>query len=166
MPPGNGPVLALGVEEVWARLLRFVGHWTHFGYGLFIVEDSRTGELIGEVGCAHFRRGVAADFDVVPEAAWRVSASRRRQGIALEAMQGALEWFEQTLHVTRTVCMIHPSNVPSLQVAARLGYLEFKRALHKDRTVVLLERQHAAGPPSVELGLINPPHPGLRREDE
>jgi len=140
MLPGNGPVLALTREESWARLLRFLGHWGHFGYGLFLVEDAHTGELIGEVGCAHFCRGVDARFDSVLEGAWRIAASRRRQGIALEAMQAALGWLEQTVHTERTVCMIHPSNGPSLHVAARLGYQEFLRAPYKERTVILFER--------------------------
>src|SRR5690242_6701784 len=84
MPAGNGPILALTAEEAWARLLRFIGHWQHFGYGLFIVEDVNTGELIGEVGCAHFRRGMDARFEAAPEGAWRILSSRRRQGFAVE----------------------------------------------------------------------------------
>lgn len=138
MPPGNGPVLSLTREECWARLLRFVGHWNHFGYGLFLVEDVHSGELIGEVGCAHWQRGVSERFDAALEAAWRISMSRRRKGIALEAMQTVLGWLEQTRQVERTVCMIHPSNAPSLQVAARLGYQQYARAPYQDRAVLLL----------------------------
>jgi RimJ/RimL family protein N-acetyltransferase len=96
--------------------------------------------LIGEVGYAHFQRGVHADFDTGLEGAWRVAASWRRQGIALEAMQTALEWVDRTVRAERTVCMIHPSNGPSLKVAARLGYREFTRTHYKGGTVALFER--------------------------
>jgi RimJ/RimL family protein N-acetyltransferase len=136
--PGAMPPLT--VEEAWARLLRFVGHWSHFGYGLFIVEDCLTGELIGEVGYAHFQRGVHPDFDTALEGAWRVAVSRRRQGIALEALQTALAWIDQRVHAERTVCMIHPTNGASLKVAARLGYREFTRTRYKNGTVALFER--------------------------
>jgi RimJ/RimL family protein N-acetyltransferase len=137
---GPGPELSLSAEDVWARLLRFVGHWSHFGYGLFIVEELSSGDLVGEVGFAQFHRGVGERFDSAPEAAWRILASRRKHGIAGEAMQAAIVWLEQTLRSERTVCMIHPGNTPSLNVATRLGYLEFARAPYKGWSVVLLER--------------------------
>lgn len=140
MAAAPGPNLSLNPEEVWARLLRFVGHWAHFGYGLFLVEDFESHELIGEVGFAHFHRGMGARFDAVPEAAWRVLARRRKRGIAVEGMQAAISWFEQTVRPERTVCMIHPSNAASLTVAGRLGFHEFERAPYKERTVILLER--------------------------
>jgi RimJ/RimL family protein N-acetyltransferase len=135
------PNMALSAEEAWARLLRFIGHWQCFGYGLFVVEALGSGELIGELGCAQFKRHLGDErFDTVPEAGWRVVSSRRRQGIAIEAMQAVLQWLEQTMCATRTVCMIHPDNVASLAVAARLGYREYRRAAYKDRAIVLLER--------------------------
>jgi RimJ/RimL family protein N-acetyltransferase len=139
-PQDVDPLPPLTKEEAWARLLRFVGHWAHFGYGLFLIEDARTGELVGEVGCAHFWRGVHASFDPALESAWRVTASRRREGIALESMRAVLEWFDATVRIERTVCMIHPSNGPSLRVAARLGYHEYRREPYKGNTVLLLER--------------------------
>jgi RimJ/RimL family protein N-acetyltransferase len=138
------PLPPLTREEAWARLLRFVGHWTHFGYGLFLVEDARTGELIGEMGCAHFCRGVQASFDSALESGWRLVARRRRQGIAVEAMLAALAWVDSTLRVERTVCMIDPGNLPSLQVAARLRYQEFAREPYKGNSVILLERRRQA----------------------
>jgi RimJ/RimL family protein N-acetyltransferase len=140
MPPEIAPLPPLSGEEAWARLLRFVGHWSHFGSGLFLVEDRATGELIGEVGLAHFQRGVHADFDAALEGAWRVAASRRGQGLAVEAMQASLEWID-ALRIERTVCMIHPGNAASLKVAAHLGYREFTRARYKAATVVLFERR-------------------------
>jgi len=144
--PSPGPAMSLSAEEAWARLLRFVGHWSHFGYGLFIVEDLASGELVGEVGCAHYHRGVDERFETFPEAAWRVLASRRQQGIASEAMLAALAWFDHNVRPECTVCMVHASNGPSLKVAARLGYLEFARANYKGQLVVLLQRHGGSAP--------------------
>ena len=137
---GPGPDVSLTREEAWARLLRWIGHWAHFGYGLFIVEERSSGTLVGEVGFAQFQRGVGERFDTAPEATWRVLAGKRKRGIAGEAMQAATVWLEQTQRPERTVCMIHPGNTPSLNVATRLGYTEFARAAYKSWSVVLLER--------------------------
>ena len=65
-PPGTHAPLQLTPEEVWSRLLRFVGHWSHFGYGLLLVEDRRSGDIVGEAGVAHFMRGMGASFDDAP----------------------------------------------------------------------------------------------------
>lgn len=143
---GPGPPLTLTPEEAWARLLRFVGHWSHFGFGLFLVEELATGELVGELGCAHYRRGVNQRFDTAPEGAWRMLASRRSRGYAVEAMQAVLSWLEHQHGVARSVCMIDHINTPSLKVAARLGFTEFAQYSYRGHAVALLERTGADAP--------------------
>ena len=140
---GTATYFLLSTEDTWSRLLRFVGHWAHFGYGLFVVEDLASGEIVGEVGCARYYRGVDARLDGVPEAAWRVLASHRGRGIASEAMPAALAWLDNTLRPERTVCMVNVSNAASLKVAAKLGYVEFAQTTYKKMDVVLLERCRA-----------------------
>lgn len=145
-PPGTHAPLQLTPEEVWSRLLRFVGHWSHFGYGLFLVEDRRSGDIVGEAGVAHFMRGIGASFDDAPEAAWRVLASRRGEGIAKEAMTAALSWFDAAIGTTRTVCLIHVANEPSIRVAARLGYGPFGQCDFRGHLASLFERFAGAKP--------------------
>jgi len=140
----HAPVQLTG-EEVWARLLRFVGHWSHFGYGLFLVEDRTSGEIVGEVGVAHFMRNLGPSFDDVPEAAWRVLVTRRNSGIATEAMTAALTWFDRTSRCDRTVCLIHIANERSLRVASRLGFRPFGRCEFKGFPAWLLERRNDPG---------------------
>jgi RimJ/RimL family protein N-acetyltransferase len=142
-PPDSQALLQLTPEEVWARLLRFVGHWSHFGYGLFVVEDAASGDIVGEVGLAHFMRGLGARFDEAPEAAWRVLAARRGAGIAREAMSGALAWFDRTIGSERTVCLIHQTNTRSISVAATLGYRPFGQCEFKGQQASLFERIRA-----------------------
>ena len=139
-PPGTHVPVQLTPEDAWSRLLRFVGHWSHFGYGLFIVEDRRSGEIVGEAGLANFMRGIGRGFDDAPEAAWRVLASRRGEGIATEAMSAALAWFDATIGATRTVCLIHVANDRSIRVASRLGYSPFGQCDFKGHPASLFER--------------------------
>src|ERR1039457_5470037 len=43
-------------EEVWARLLRYVGHWQWMEFGFWAMEEKATGSFVGEVGFAEFKR--------------------------------------------------------------------------------------------------------------
>jgi RimJ/RimL family protein N-acetyltransferase len=130
----------LTAEDAWSRLLRSIGHWSHFKYGLFIVEHRQSGEIIGEAGFADFHRGHGPCFDNYPEAGWRISRGERRKGFASEAMLAATQWLSDQLHPSRAVCMIHPANAPSLAVASRIGFAEFERRMYKDRPVILMAK--------------------------
>lgn len=129
-------------EEVWARLHRFVGHWTLLDHGLFAVEERATGRMIGEVGLADFHRGLGEDFDGVPEFAWMLASDAHGKGYATEAARAALGWMEARFAPPRTVCIIDPDNVASLRVAAKLGFAAFGEAEYKGKTVLKLERIH------------------------
>jgi RimJ/RimL family protein N-acetyltransferase len=131
---------SLDAENTWYRLLRWIGHWTHFGYGPFVLEDKASGALVGEAGFAHFHRGRGERFDSAPEAGWRLIQSRRGEGLAREAMQAACELFESTSRERRAVCMIDPGNHASLRLATRLGFVEYARDTYKQLPVLLLER--------------------------
>jgi RimJ/RimL family protein N-acetyltransferase len=130
----------LSAEDSWSRLLRSIGHWSHFKYGLFLVEHRQSGELIGEAGFANFNRGNGPSFDNHPEAGWRISRNQRGKGFASETMLAATQWLTDQLHPSRVVCMIHPANAASLAVASRIGFVEFERRAYKDRPVILMAR--------------------------
>lgn len=132
---------AFNREDAWARMLRFVGHWSHFGYGLFLAHDRATHVIVAEVGVAIFKRAVDSRCEGVPEAGWRVARRMRRRGIAVEAMQAVLSWFDREIAEPRTFCMIHPDNAASLRVASRLGYRELSRGEFRGGPVISLERR-------------------------
>ena len=40
-------------EEVWSRMLRYLGLWSMLGFGYWVVEERATNSFVGEVGlCA------------------------------------------------------------------------------------------------------------------
>ena len=41
-------IAPLDPELTFARLLRFLGHWSAFGFGPFVVEELATGRIVGE----------------------------------------------------------------------------------------------------------------------
>jgi RimJ/RimL family protein N-acetyltransferase len=69
-------------QDVWFRLLRFVGHWQLLGYGLFAIIEKASGRMIGETGFADFKRGLGDDFDPFPEAAWILASDMHGKGYA------------------------------------------------------------------------------------
>src|ERR1041384_8238346 len=91
-------------EEVWARLLRYLGHWQVMGYGLWVVSERATGRFIGEVGLADFKRELPISFDGAPEAGWVLGSPAHGQGYATEAMSAVLAWADEQF--ARTVCII------------------------------------------------------------
>ena len=43
-------------QETWIHYLRYLGHWAHFGYGYWAVEERATGRFISEAGFADYHR--------------------------------------------------------------------------------------------------------------
>lgn len=117
-------------EEVWSRLLRNLGHWQVYGYGYFVVQHQQ--QFLGEVGIAEFKR---EGLQLQPEAGWVFASQAQGQGFAAEAVQAMLDWFARP-----TSCIIHPDNVPSLKLAAHLGYRPQETTLYKGQPTVVHHR--------------------------
>nr|WP_299498880.1 GNAT family protein [uncultured Rhizobium sp.] len=141
--PSRLPVLS--EEEVWARLLRWIGHWSVYGFGPLAVIDKASGDLCGEVGFGYFRRGHGPAFDTVPEGMWKISATHRGKGFAREAMEAVCAWFDSAIRAERTVCMIDPTNAISCRLAGRLGFSVFAEAKYKGHPLLLYERLRGGG---------------------
>ncbi|MGO9064676.1 MAG: GNAT family N-acetyltransferase [Myxococcaceae bacterium] len=131
---------AFARDEVWMRLLRYVGHWALLGYGFWVIQEKASGRFAGEVGLGDFMRDLEPPLLGTPECGWVLAPWAHGQGFATEAVRGALSWGEAHLDSSRTVCIIHPENVPSLRVAAKCGYREFRRTTYKGQPAVLFER--------------------------
>lgn len=127
-------------EEVWARLLRYVGHWEVLGYGYWAVRERASGRFVGEVGFAHFMRDVVPSLGDAPEAGWVLLPWSHGQGLATEAVVATHEWLNRARGALRTVCMISPENAASLRVAAKCGYQEWTRSTYKAEPTILFER--------------------------
>jgi RimJ/RimL family protein N-acetyltransferase len=126
--------------EAWTKLLRNIGHWDAFGYGIFAIREKDSGRYIGEIGIGHFQRGLGTDFDPFPEGAWLLASEAHGKGYATEAAEAAHEWFFALKGIQRTVCIIDPANVGSIRVAEKLGYRAFAQRDYRDVPITLFER--------------------------
>ena len=127
-------------EEVWARLLRYIGHWSLMGFGYWVVCDRTTETFVGEVGFADFRRDVTPSFDDAAEVGWALTTSSAGRGLATEAVHAALAWGADHLRVARSVCMIDPDNRASIRVATKCGYAQFASTSYHGSETLLFER--------------------------
>jgi RimJ/RimL family protein N-acetyltransferase len=118
-------------EEVWARMLRYAGHWAWLGYGFWIVEERDSGQFVGEVGLADFKRDLDPPLICGPEAGWALAASAHGRGFATEALTAVTEWHQMRVPPQTISCVIHPDNAASIKVAIKCGFRAGQRALYK-----------------------------------
>ena len=126
-------------EEVWARLLRYVGHWTLLGFGFWLIEEKASGRFVGEAGLAEFQREIEPAIQV-PEMGWVLAPEFQGKGYATEAVSAAAAWGDRHFVGGRTVCIIHPENEASKRVAGRCGYRELPPATYRGAATLMYER--------------------------
>jgi RimJ/RimL family protein N-acetyltransferase len=125
-------------EEVWARLLRYVGHWQVLGYGYWVIEDKASKRYLGEIGFADFRRGIAIE-SAAREFGLALAADAQGKGYAREAAAVCHVWADQCL-ARETLCIVHPDNLRSLRLVEALGYRSAETLVYRGRPVRVLVR--------------------------
>jgi RimJ/RimL family protein N-acetyltransferase len=126
------------VEEIWARMLRYAGHWALLGFGYWVIRERDSGRFVGEAGFADFHRDIDPPLDA-PEIGWVLVPSAWGRGFATEAVRALTAWSDAQL-APRTVCIINPENRASIRVAEKCGFQEQARPSYKDHTTILFQR--------------------------
>ena len=96
--------------------------WREHGFGPWAIRDQGDNSFLG---CAELRfagdgiEGITADE---VEAGWWVTAERRNDGIATEAMQAALDDLWARTEIETVTAYISGENEPSRRLAAKLGF--------------------------------------------
>lgn len=127
------------VEE-FNRLCRNAGSWALFGYGTFVCRAKGSDEVLGICGVFHSWRGFGKGLDDTAEIGWIFARKAWGRGIATEAARASLAWFDTAFPGRRVSCMIDDTNLPSLAVAAKLGFVQYDEQLDEDARLILLER--------------------------
>lgn len=131
------------MADNFARLLRNAGSWALWGYGTFMVRFKGEERIVASVGLFRSFRGFGGqpEFDNAVEAGWIVHRDHWGQGIAKEAMEAGLAWFDQVHGKQRVVCMIEQGHAASDALAKRLGFAPYGE--HQPETgakLILYER--------------------------
>ena len=127
-------------EESWARLLRYVGHWSWMGFGYWAIVEKATGNYVGEAGFADFKRDIEPSIQGVPELGWAFVSQAHGRGYATETVRAAVAWGDSHFAGARTVCLIHPENVRSIRVAEKCGFSEHRHTTYKGQPTIMFAR--------------------------
>jgi RimJ/RimL family protein N-acetyltransferase len=128
-------------DEVWARILRYHGHWALLGFGFWAIEDKATRRFVGEVGFADFKRPIEPPFGDTPEMGWSLASAAHGKGTASEVVAAAAAWGDRNFAGDRTVCIIDPGNAPSIRVAEKTGFREVRRTDLRGSPTIVFERR-------------------------
>ena len=104
-----------GPAEVWRVLMSVAGAWALTGEGFFSVIEKSTGQWVGRIGPwnPHGWPG--------PEVGWSLHPDAMGKGYAREAAVATMDYAFDVLGWDDVIHSIHPDNLASQQLAARLG---------------------------------------------
>lgn len=110
---GQGQVQS--AAEAWRSMAVFLGHWQLRGHGMWALEHSESGALIGRVGYLD-----PPDWPGF-ELGWLLAREHWGHGYAREAAAAALRHAFEVLQRERVISLIRPQNLRSIALAEALG---------------------------------------------
>ena len=135
----------LGREDAMRRIFMNVGQWVVQGMGTWAVEQKSDGKLVGHVGFFDFAREMTPNIEGQPEMGWIFDRSVHGQGIAREACEAALAWFESEFGAIEIPAIISLGNEPSMKLAERLGFVREPDGIYKSEPIAIFRRPARRG---------------------
>jgi [ribosomal protein S5]-alanine N-acetyltransferase len=123
--------------EVVALLEAKVEHWDRHRFGMWLMRDRETGEMVGRGGLQYTY--TAGLHDV--EAAWAVAPERWGQGLATELAHACVEVGSEQLGLLEIVAFTLPDNVASRRVMEKAGFTYERDIVHAGLPHVLYRRR-------------------------
>ena len=103
------------INATWRLFLADIGHWSLRGYGLFSIDLTATGDVVGRAGV------IFHHHNDEPELAWHLFQGFEGRGYATEAALAARDWYYATTGNGPLMSWINVANFASQSVARRLG---------------------------------------------
>ncbi|MDY6896496.1 MAG: GNAT family N-acetyltransferase [Cyanobacteriota bacterium] len=110
---GSGKVLSRA--ESWRSMASIIGHWYFRGYGLWAVEEHKSGEMIGRIGCWKPEGWIGLEIG------WSLRRAFWGNGFATEAGKASTDFAFTKLQQSHVISLISPDNKASIKVAIKLG---------------------------------------------
>ena len=130
-------------EEVWQRVQRYAGSWVLLGHGFWVIEEKASGKLVGEIGIMDAKREIDPPFGDDRELGWALMPDAHGKGYASEALAAVLDWERDVFNAPCVVALIDPDNTPSIRLAAKFGFRERLRSVHKHVPTIQFARRRA-----------------------
>ncbi len=123
--------------DVRTSLLDKRGHWERYGFGLWLLRDRATGELVGRGGLQY--TDAVGGFAV--EAAWAIVPERWGQGLATELARASVRVAFDSLRLPEVIAITLPTNAASRRVMEKAGFAFDRDIVHVGLAHVLYRRQ-------------------------
>jgi RimJ/RimL family protein N-acetyltransferase len=104
-------------DEIARWIRRAQSEYRERGFGLWIVEDRRSGELVGECGLT--KQVFAGTTEI--EVGYQLRPAFWGRGLATEAAGACVAFARDVARLPRVVALIDPRNDASKRVAAKIG---------------------------------------------
>jgi RimJ/RimL family protein N-acetyltransferase len=127
-------------SQSWSRILQHIGHWQALSFGYWVVEERATGDFLGEVGLADFKRDITPSLAGIPEIGWVLVPAAHGRGIATEAVATVLKWADGHFSDGRTVCIFDPQHGASIRVAEKNGYVWMANGEYLGSETLIMQR--------------------------
>jgi [ribosomal protein S5]-alanine N-acetyltransferase len=114
----NGPDSTM--EQVEARVARYMAHQAQHGYSRWLIFDRATGEAIGDAGMLYMPATEETELG------YRFIKARWGQGLATEVAQAWLALAFGALALPEVIAFAHPENVPSVRVMQKCGFTHLR----------------------------------------
>lgn len=93
--------------------------YRYYGYGMWLVKDKKTDELIGRAGFDHYE----SEGKVYLEMGYAISVHRQRQGYGYEVCLAMMEYAKKAeLGFDRIYCFVREGNAASFALLRKLGF--------------------------------------------
>lgn len=132
-------------QRTWARLLSYVGHWALMGFGYWLIEERGSGEFVGEIGFADFKREGAPLLQMGPELGFALAPRFHGKGYATEAVRAALAWGDTGLPPGCCTCLVDARNAVSLHILRKVGFEVLQHDTFNGQPVVYLSKPIGTG---------------------
>jgi RimJ/RimL family protein N-acetyltransferase len=132
-PRGQPPSEAEVIDGLAAK----VEHWNRHGFGMWLLRDRETGEMVGRGGLQYTYTAGLNDV----EAAWAIVPGRWGQGLATELAHACLETAFGPLDLLEIVAFTLPVNVASRRVMEKSGFAYERDIVHAGLAHVLYRRR-------------------------
>jgi RimJ/RimL family protein N-acetyltransferase len=114
-----------------------VEHWERHGFGMWLLRDRETGEMVGRGGLQYTYTAGLNDV----EAGWAIMPERWGQGLATELAHACVEVAFEHLDLLEIVAFTLPANVASRRVMEKAGFEYERDIVHAGLPHVLYRRR-------------------------
>lgn len=128
-------------RDVRASLVDKRGHWERHGFGLWLLRDRSTGEMVGRGGLQY----TDAIGGYAVEAAWAVVPERWGHGLGTELARASVRVAFDSLGLEEVIAITLPTNIASRRVMEKAGFAYDREIVHVGLAHVLYRRRAADG---------------------